>query len=190
MKRLIIVFGFLILICKIGSSQRNNRVYIQFLGSTYSYYTLGYERELLELKESNLAIGTGASIWKSKSKSFVENSYPWLYKESPMFFHSSVYIKYTKSMNDKLIPHISLGSVYSTLVNKNNVGDSWRYISRLKEYSPLNPSLFLNIGSSFYFNEKIGVNLDAYLSKEFNHFDSHILYNYFFTMGIGIVYDF
>lgn len=179
-------FYILLLSIGVSFSQTKNKVSLQFLGSSYSYYTLSYERSIIDFENSNLLLGSGFSFRKTPGNSHVYLTRE--LKELPLFFNNSFYLKYTLLNKRKLKPHISTGYLYSKLINKNDVGDSWQGVSRLKEYVPISPSLFINLGSSLYLKERLGVNLDVFLYKElrdFERFTSH----YLVFFGIGVVYD-
>ncbi|MCT4581598.1 MAG: hypothetical protein N4A35_09290 [Flavobacteriales bacterium] len=188
MKRLLILFFVLLLGSQTGITQSLNKFSLQFLGSTYSPWTLGYERSILRSKP-NIIAGIGVGVWKSKHKTYVSGTYPWEYKSSPVFFHHSIYCKYVVPLSNNFKPHVSIGSVYSKLVNKNKVGDEWKHIHRLQEYSPIVPSIFVNVGMTYYWNKRLGINLDFYSYKEYQNIDIAMGDVILFAGG-GIVYSF
>ncbi len=185
MQKLFIIF--FILSSQLIIAQSRHKVSLQFLGSTYSPWTLGYERNVF-VKKPKIIVGIGLGAWKSKDKTYVTGTFPWEYKSAPIFFHNSIYLKYLLSSNERLNPHVSIGSVYSVIANKSKVGNEWKNISRLDEYSPIEPSMFFNLGLTYDINKKFGVNSDVYLYKEYQEFNETIVNSILF-FGVGLVYN-
>jgi hypothetical protein len=189
MKVQIILFLLFQFSVEIFFSQKQNKVSLQLLGSSYSYWTLNYERNVFSFENSNILVGSGINIRKSSSNSYSARNDGYIYKEAPTFFNNSLYLKYVMLRKNKIRPHTTLGYVYSILINKDKVGDTWQGKEDRKNFTKDFPAFYTNIGSSFYFKENIGINADFFLFKLTRNFN-RLSYNYLISFGLGIVCDF
>ena len=91
-------------------SQNNNKISLQFLRSSINYWTLSYERNIINFKNSNLSLGSGFGLRKPTSNSYIYGTYE--HKEAPLFFNNSIYLKYTLLKKENLT-HIYFWAIYT-----------------------------------------------------------------------------